>query len=174
MSTPSTTPASSGTHDGPEEAGAADRWRLAGLAVLGVWALLLVLAVVLWVRVAVFADPDDGANGAIRLFGAPFVLLALGILWWVWRSARQLQHHRAEGWTLPLALGGVALVQSVVTMMPLALSSGGVSGDAVAPFRAGAGLGAVSVGVGLLGRRAWRRLEDPDGEPTDDPVSDPD
>ncbi|HET6968500.1 MAG TPA: hypothetical protein VFI44_09495 [Ornithinibacter sp.] len=169
-------PASSGTHGDPEGVRAAHGWRVAGLAVLAVWALLLVLAVVLWVRVAVFADPDDGANGAIRLFGAPFVLLALGILWWVWRSARHLRHHRVEGWTLPLALGGVALVQSVVTMLPLALSSAGTGGDAVA-FLAGAGLGVVSLAVGLLGRRAWVRLEDPQrerpGDPAGHPVSDP-
>ena len=180
MSTPSTTPASRGTHGGPAADPAADRaadrWRVAGLAVLGVWGLLLALAVALWVRVAAFADPDDGANGAIRLFGAPFVLLALGILWWVWRSAQHLRHRRVEGWTLPLALGGVALVQSVVTTMPLALSSGGAGADAV-PFLAGAGLAVVSLTVGLLGRRAWRRLEDAEddrsGGPAGHPVSDP-
>ena len=94
MTTPSTVPASSGTHGDPEGVRAAHGWRVAGLAVLGVWALLLVAAVALWVRVAVLAGPDDGADGtgaadgSIRLLGAPFVLLALGILWWVWRSAR--------------------------------------------------------------------------------------
>lgn len=158
--TPSTTPAPSPTVTDPQER-AADRWRVAGLAVLGVWALLLAVAVVLWVRVAVFADPDDGANGAIRLFGAPFVLLAVGVLWWVWRSARHLRHRRPEGWTLPLALGGVALVQSVVTALPLATSSGLAGWDAAAPFLVGAGLGAVSVAVGLLGRRSWTRLGGP-------------
>lgn len=140
---------------------AANRWRVARLTVLGTWGALLALAVVLWVRVAVFADPADGANGASRLFGAPFVLLALGILWWVWRSARHLRHRRPQGWTLPLALGGVALVQSVVTALPLATSSGSVGWDAVAPFLVGAGLGAASVAVGVFGRRSWTRLEDP-------------
>ena len=171
MSTPSASPPSRGPRQARREVGAPDRWRVAGLAVLGVWALLLVAAVALWVRVAVLAGPDDGADGtgaadgSIRLLGAPFVLLALGILWWVWRSARHLRHDRVEGWTLPLVLGGVALVQSLVVMMPLALSSGGAGADAVAPFLAGAGLGLVSVVVAVLGRRARRRSEDRVSDP---------
>ena len=62
-------------------------------------------------------------------------------------------------------LGGVALVQSLVVMMPLALSSGGAGADAVAPFLAGAGLGLVSVVVAVLGRRARRRSEDRVSDP---------
>ena len=174
MSTPSTAPGprgdpgTRGTPGGTTTGSgvrAADRWRLAGLAVLGVWAVLLVLAVALWARIAVSPGSGDDVHGYLRLFGAPFVLLALGILWWVWRSARHLRHRRPEGWTLPLALGGVALVQSLVTAMPLAVSSGGASWDAGAPFLAGAVLGAVSVAVGLLGRRSWRRLEVPVSDP---------
>ena len=71
----------------------------------------------------------------------------------MWRSARQLRAGHPGAWTLPIALGGVALVQSAVTVLPLALS-GEFAADAVAPFLAGAGLGGLSLAVGLLGRRS--------------------
>lgn len=165
MSTPSTTPAPPGTDPSPAVR-SADRWRAAGLAVLAVWAVLLGLAVALWVRFALFGGSGEDVHGYIRVFGAPFVLLALGLLWWVWRSARHLRHRRPAGWTLPIALGGVALVQSFVTTLPLALSAASGAGgspddgsgpgwDAAAPFLAGLVLGAVSLVVGLLGRRSW-------------------
>lgn len=131
-----------------------DRWRVAGLAVHGAWALLLLAAILLWLRIAVAPGPGEDVHGYVRLFGAPFAVLAGGILWWVWRSARHLRAGRPEGWTLPLALGGVAVVQSVVTTLPLVLAPGGGAADAVAPFLAGAGFGAVSVAVGLVGRRS--------------------
>ena len=165
MSTPSTPPTPPGTESSAEaaagpgpgpgpEPGAAGRWRVAGLVVHGVWALLLGLAIVLWVRIAVLPGPEDDVQGYVRLFGAPFVLLALGLLWWVWRSARSLRAGRPEGWTLPLALGAVALVQSAVTALPLAVSGDAPGWGAVAPFLAGAAFGAASVSVGVLGRRS--------------------
>ncbi|WP_392542713.1 hypothetical protein [Oryzobacter telluris] len=140
--------------------GALDRWRTVGLTLHVVWAVLLVGAVLLWVRVA-FLGGADVDTGAARLFGGPFALLALGILWWVWRSSRTLRAGRREGWTLPLALGGVAVAQAVMTGMPLLAASrgggGGSLGWVVAVIATGAALGVLSLGASLMGRRAWDR-----------------
>jgi hypothetical protein len=139
----------------------ADRWRVVGLALHGIWAALLLAAVLLWVRTAFFGDSTSEVTGVVRLLGAPFALLAVAVLWWVWRSARRLRAGGREGWTVPLALGGVAIAQAALTGMPLlatAGSGGGAPGAALATLGGGVALGAVSLGAALLGRRSWDRL----------------
>jgi hypothetical protein len=153
-----------------------DAWRLPGLVLLGVWAALFTVAVALWLRVAFFSG--DGADrGVVRLVGAPFVLVALGLVWWAWWSARALRSGRREGWTLLLVLGGVSVVQAVLTARAvLATPSGGTTGatgvTASGPPREVVGgllvviaLGLVSVVVALLARRSWARRPDVTKEP---------
>ena len=96
-----------------------DRWRMPGLVLLGVWAALFVVAIALWVRVAFLSGTGTGDRGLVRLVGAPFVLVALGLLWWAWWSVRALRRGRREGWTLLLVLGGVSVVQAVLPESPV-------------------------------------------------------
>ena len=63
-------------------------------------------------------DADTADRGLVRLAGAPIVLVALGLLWWAWWSVRALRRGRREGWTLLLVLGGVSVVQAVLTPGP--------------------------------------------------------
>ena len=113
-----------------------DRWGTAGLALLGVWAALFVVAIALWVRVAFLSEADTAERGLVRLAGAPIVLVALGLLWWAWWSARALRRGRREGWTLLLVLGGVAVVQAVLTSRAVLASPTG-TGAGVTPPPAG-------------------------------------
>ena len=141
------------------------RWRTAGLTLLGVWSALFAVAVALWVYVAFLSGSATGDRGLVRLVGAPFVLVALGLLWWAWWSARALRRGRREGWTLLLVLGGVAVMQSVLTAQAVLASSGtsGAGGsagaapppEAAAGLLAAIGLGLVSLTVAFLARRAW-------------------
>ncbi len=140
-------------------------WRTAGFALLGVWSALLASAIVLWVRVAFFTEATQDGHGYIAVFGAPFVLVALGLLWWAWRSLRALRRWRREGWTLLLVLGGVSVAQTVLTAPAVV---GAIAGPAT-PGAVAAGpppgmvtgmlaaivLGLVSVLVAVLGRRSW-------------------
>ena len=75
-----------------------DRWRLPGLVLLGTWSALFVVAIALWVRVAFLSGTDGTATdrGLVRLVGAPFVLVAVGLLWWAWWSARALRRAGAR------------------------------------------------------------------------------
>ena len=101
----------------------------------------------------------------MRLVGAPLVLVALGLLWWAWWSARALRRGRREGWTLLLVLGGVAVMQAVLTAQAVLASSGaaapgtrparGRRREVAAGLLAAIGLGLVSLTVALLARRAW-------------------
>ena len=43
------------------------------------------------------------------------MLVAIGLLWWAWWSARALRRGGREGWTLLLVLGGVSVVQAILT-----------------------------------------------------------
>ena len=129
---------------------------------LGVWSALFAVAVVLWVYVAFLSGAASGDRGLVRLVGAPLVLVALGLLWWAWWSARALRRGRREGWTLLLVLGGVAVMQAVLTAQAVLASSGaggtGGSGpppEVAAGLLAAIGLGLVSLTVALLARRAW-------------------
>ena len=134
-----------------------------GLVLLGVWAALFVVAIALWVRVALFSGTGTGDRGLVRLVGAPFVLVALGLLWWAWWSLRALRHGRREGWTLLLVLGGVSVVQAVLTSQAvLASSSGTGEAGSTGPPREMVGgllvviaLGLASVVVAVLARRSW-------------------
>ncbi len=107
-------PSASVTPDAPLER-PAPRWGTAGLVLLGVWSALLAAAVALWVYAAFLSGSASADRGLVRLVGAPFVLVAVGLLWWAWRSARALRQGRREGWTLLLVLGGVAVMQAVLT-----------------------------------------------------------
>jgi len=148
----------------PERPG--DRWRTAGLALLALWSAFFVVGVALWVRVAFFAGGTDDPHGYVLLFGAPFVLVALGLLWWAWWSARALLGGRREGWTLLLVLGGVAVAQSVMTAPAVVASSTGPGTPGVAdssgPPRellaamlGAIGFGLVTIVVAVLARRSW-------------------
>jgi len=143
-----------------------DHWGTAGLALLGVWAALFVVAIGLWVRVAFLSGTDTTDRALVRLAGAPVVLVALGLLWWAWWSARALRRGRREGWTLLLVLGGVSVVQAVLTARavlaaPAGTGTGG-SATGTGPPREVVGgllaviaLGLVCVVVAVLARRSW-------------------
>ena len=134
-----------------------------GLVLLGTWSALFVVAIALWVRVAFLSGTDTGDLGLVRFVGAPFVLVAVGLLWWAWRSARDLRRGRQEGWTLLLVLGGVSVVQAVLTAQALLASSGSATGTTssgpprgiVGGLLAVIALGLVSVVVAALARRRW-------------------
>ncbi|MFL6166590.1 MAG: hypothetical protein ACJ710_09915 [Ornithinibacter sp.] len=143
----------------------ASRWGTAGVVLLGVWSALLAAGVVLWLYAAFLSRSESTDRGLVQLVGAPFALVAVGLLWWAWRSAGALRQGRREGWTLLLVLGGVAVMQSVLTAQAVLAASrtGGAAGtEASGPPREVAGgllaaivLGAASVTVALLARRAW-------------------
>ena len=168
---PSRMPSASVAPDAPLER-PAPRWGTAGLVLLGVWSALLAAAVALWVFAAFLSGSAGADRGLVRLVGAPFVLVALGLLWWASRSARALRQGRREGWTLLLLLGGVAVVQAVLTAQAVLASSrtsgnsgaGGASGpppEIAAGLLAAIVLGLVSVTVALLARRSWPTTADP-------------
>ena len=132
------------------------------------WSALLGAAVAVWVYAAFLSGSASADRGLVRLVGAPFVLVAVGLLWWAWRSARALRQGRREGWTLLLVLGGVAVMQAVLTAQAVLASSrtggaGGTGGTAGSgpPREVAAGLlaaillGLVSVIVAVLARRTW-------------------
>ena len=52
----------------------------------------------------------------------------LGLLWWAWWSVRALRRGRREGWTLLLVLGGVSVVQAVLTARAVLAASTGTGG----------------------------------------------
>ena len=155
-----------------------DRWRLPGLVLLGTWSALFAVAIALWVRVAFLSGTGDGDadRGLVRLVGAPLVLVALGLIWWAWWSARALRRGRREGWTLLLVLGGVSVAQAVLTAQAVLASSGRATGATAAsgPPREVVGgllavitLGLVTVVVAVVARRRGCAPHPP---PTDHPA----
>ncbi len=159
-----------------------DRWRLPGLVLLGTWSALFAVAIALWVRVAFLSgtgtDTGDGDadRGLVRLVGAPLVLVAVGLIWWAWWSARALRRGRRQGWTLLLVLGGVSVAQAVLTAQAVLASSGSATGGTAAsgPPREVVGgllavitLGLVTVVVAVLARRSWAAADPAD---SDDPA----
>ena len=182
----STSPSSSGMPSAsvvstPSPARHRDHWRTAGLVLLGVWATLFVVAIGVWLRVSFLSGTGTGDRGLVRLVGAPFVLVALGLLWWAWWSVRALGRGRREGWTLLLVLGGVSVAQAVLTAQAVLASSGSEAGGAPganSPPREVFGgllvaiaLGLVCVVVAVLARRSWA-ADDADGSTPDLGVSD--
>ncbi len=164
---PSASVASDAPHERP-----AGFWATAGVVLLGVWSALFAVAVALWVHLAFLAGSTTADRGLVRLAGAPLVLVAVGLLWWAWWSARALRRGRREGWTLLLVLGGVAVMQAVLTAQAVLASSGssGAGGRAgsgpppevAAGLLAAIGLGLVSLTVAVpgaprLGRRRHGR-----------------
>ena len=166
----------------PQLAHPGDRWCTAGFALIGVWSALLLVAIALWVRAAFLSEADSADRGLVRLAGAPIVLVALGLLWWAWWSVRALRRGRREGWTLLLVLGGVSVVQAVLTSRAVlaAPTGAGHTADASGPPREFVGgllaviaLGLVSVVVAVLARRSWAAADTADDSTPDDGVSDP-
>ena len=163
----------------PQLARPGDRWRTAGFVLLAVWSTLFVVAIALWVRVAFLSDADTTDRGLVRIAGAPIVLVALGLLWWAWWSVRALRRGRREGWTLLLVLGGVSVVQAVLTSRALLAAPAGADGAAGPPREVVGGLlavialGLVAVLVAVLARRSWAAADAADDSTPDDGVSDP-
>lgn len=129
-----------------------------GLALLGVWSALFALAVAVWVYVAFLSRSAAADRGLVQLVGTPFVLVALGLLWWAWWSARSLSRGRPEGWTLLLVLGGVSVAQAVLTAQALLSSPSGAVGSATRREVVGGLLAVIALGLGsvvvaVLGRR---------------------
>jgi len=135
-----------------------------GIVLVAVWCAFLAGAVLLWLRLLLFPGEGADPHGYLRLIGAPFVLVALGLLWWGWRSVRALRLGRRDGWTFLLVLGGVAVAQSVMTAPALvaAVAGPGTPGtDAVSGPPPGMvvgllvaiTLGLASLVVAVLGRR---------------------
>ncbi len=143
---------------------------------LGLWSVLLAAAVALWVYAAFLSGAASTDSGVVRLVGGPFVLVAAALLWWAWRSARALRQGRREGWTLLLVLGGVAVVQAVLTaqaVLAASRSGAGTAGsglprEVAAGLLAAIALGLASVTVALLARRAWAAAVDADDDTGDD------
>jgi len=168
----------------PPPARPADRWRGPGIVLLATWAALFIVAVALWVRVALLPGTGTADRGLVRVVGAPFVLVALGLLWWAWWSVRALRARRREGWTLLLVLGGVSLAQGVLTARAVLASSPGAAqggSSAAGPPREVVGgllvviaLGLVSVVVALLARRSWAAADPADPANSADPSTTPD
>ncbi len=169
-------PSTAAASDGPLERPAGP-WLTPGLVLLAFWAAVFVAALVLFLQVALVPAGDDGPNRSVLLLGVPFVLVALGLLWWTWSSARALRGGRREGWTVLLALGGVAVAQTVMTAPGIVSASGSATGSA--PLREVLGgmlamiaLGLVTLAVAVLGRRAWTAAvaaPPSDGDPSDLP-----
>ncbi len=141
-----------------------DRWRMPGLVLLGTWSALFVVAIGLWVRLAFLSGTETGDLRLVRFVGAPFVLVAIGLLWWAWWSVRALRRRRREGWTLLLVLGGVSVAQAILTARTLlATSSSTATGattsepprEIVGGLLAVIALGLASVVVAVLARRSW-------------------
>ena len=107
-------------------------------------------------RVALVPDGGDGPNRTVVLLGAPFVLVALGLLWWTWSSARALRSGRREGWTVLLALGGVAVAQTVMTAPGIVSASGSATGSGPPREVVGGMLAMIVLGVVTLDRRRAR------------------
>jgi hypothetical protein len=162
------------------------RWRTPALALVAVWGTLFTLAVLLWVRVAFFPGDGQDVHGWIRVLGAPFVLVAVGLVWWAWRSAQALRRGRREGWTILMVLGGVAVAQTVMTAPGVVAASagsgtpgpGGPAADPPQGLLAGMlgaiVLGLASLAVGVLGRRSQAQAEaDAEAQTPAAPVSDP-
>ncbi len=158
-----------------------DRWRVPGLVLLGTWSALFVVAIGLWVRAAFLSGTDTGDRGLVRVVGAPFVLVAVGLLWWAWWSSRALREGRREGWTLLLVLGGVSVAQAILTARTLFATSSSTANGAttsgppreiVGGLLAVIALGLVSVVVAVLARRSWAAADAVDDTATTDDVSD--
>ena len=182
-STPSRMPSASVESDAPL-ARPGDRWRMPGLVLLGTWSALFVVAIALWVRVAFLSGTGGGDRTLVRVVGAPFVLVAAGLLWWAWRSVRALRSGRREGWTLLLVLGGISVVQAVLTAQAMLASSSGSAGstggtggseppqDVVGGLLAVIAFGLVTLVVAVLGRRSQARADADDDVSTTEGVSD--
>ena len=138
--------------------------RTAGVALVLVWCAFLAGAVLLWLRLLLFPGEGADPHGYLRLVGAPFALVALGLLWWAWRSVRGLRRGRRDGWTFLLVLGGVAVAQTVMTapavvgalagsVPPGADEPSGPPRGMVAGLLVAITLGLASLVVGVLGRR---------------------
>jgi cytochrome c oxidase assembly factor CtaG len=177
-STPSRMPSASVATD-PPPARPGDRWRLPGLVLLGTWSALFVVAIGLWVFAAFLSGTGSGDRGLVRIVGAPFVLVAVGLLWWAWWSSRALRDGRREGWTLLLVLGGVSVAQAILTARTLLATSSSTANGAttsgpprevVGGLLAVIALGLVSVVVAVLARRSWAAADAADD--TTDDVSD--
>jgi cytochrome c oxidase assembly factor CtaG len=162
----------------PPPARPGDRWRVPGLVLLGTWSALFVVAIGLWVFAAFLSGTDGGDRGLVRIVGAPFVLVAVGLLWWAWWSSRALREGRREGWTLLLVLGGVSVAQAILTARTLLATSSSTANGAtdsgpprevVGGLLAVIALGLVSVVVAVLARRSWAAADD---TATTDDVSD--
>ena len=179
-STPSRMPSAPVATD-PPPARPGDRWRVPGLVLLGTWSALFVVAIGLWVFAAFLSGTDGGDRGLVRIVGAPFVLVAVGLLWWAWWSSRALREGRREGWTLLLVLGGVSVAQAILTARTLLATSSSTANGAttsgppreiVGGLLAVIALGLVSVVVAVLARRSWAAADAADDTATTDDVSD--
>jgi len=158
-----------------------DRWLVPGLVLLGTWSALFVVAIGLWVRAAFLSGTDTGDRGLVRVVGAPFVLVAVGLLWWAWWSSRALREGRREGWTLLLVLGGVSVAQAILTARTLLATSSSTANGAttsgppreiVGGLLAVIALGLASVVVAVLARRSWAAPDAADDTAPTDDVSD--
>jgi hypothetical protein len=135
-----------------------------GVVLVALWCAFLAGAVLLWLRLLLFPGEGADPHGYVRLVGAPFVLVALGLLWWGWRSVGALRRGRRDGWTFLLVLGGVAVAQTVMTAPAVV---GAMAGPGTPGTDEGSGpprgmvvgllvaitLGLASLVVGVLGRR---------------------
>ena len=125
----------------------ADRWRLAGLVVGGVWAVVGVTAVVAFVWM-LRAD-GAGPYGYGLLFGVPLVVVpAVLVVVGGAVAATRLVHRRPDAWIFHRVVGGFAVVAGAFYgLFPWGL------------------LGLVCGGLTLLvarfGSRSWRRAATP-------------
>lgn len=135
---------------------AADLWRGAGLGLAVVWAVLLGLVVVFWLRVTFFRQPGDDIEGYAQVVLAPVAVVAAVLLGWTVVSLWSLWMRRERGWDVIVVLGAFAIAGALFLVLPGEFLDR--VQERVGPRVVGlAGLGVFSVVVGLLGQRTWRR-----------------
>ncbi|GGL41468.1 hypothetical protein H9L10_08450 [Phycicoccus endophyticus] len=134
----------------------AELWRAVGLGFTMVWAVLLALVVVYWVRVTFLPSPEDDLPGSLRLLLAPAALAAAVFVLWTLVCGWRLLRRRASGWDAAVVLGSFAIAGAVFAWAPGQL----VDGLESAPRTVAVGLvvlGGASVTSGMLAQRAFRR-----------------
>jgi hypothetical protein len=128
----------------------ADQWRVVGMLLDLVWLFLLVLLVWIWVRVTWYPRPDDEIRGFVPVLLAPAAFVSAILVGWVLASAWRLYRRRRSGWDAPVVLGALAMAVSAYSLVP---------STTIVPEMLWLGfVGLVSLGAGVLGERAWRRV----------------
>ena len=141
----------------------ADLWRAAGLGFTAVWATVLILVVVFWVRVVFFPRPGDEVSAWNDVALVPVAGVSAVLAIWTLVGAWKLLLRRPGGFDPIVVIGSFAIAVAVLVWAPGRF----IDGLDAAPRSwvvAAAVLGAASVITGMLAQRSWRRaaaVQDP-------------